>query len=231
MPHLHDWNLTTSEAIHLQQRLREQLVFAPLAATPKTIAGADLSYNRFSSVAFAAIIVLDYTTQQPLHYAAVKAEMTFPYVPGLLSFREIPPLYAAWEILPSAPDVIMLDGHGIAHPRRMGVACHFGLLTNCPALGCGKTVLVGDFEEPGLQRGAFSPLLYKKETVAFALRTKQHVKPVFPGPGYKMTLGDSRTIALESARGYRIPEPTRQAHLLVNRLRKGEAELGFHTYS
>lgn len=227
---LHNWRLTTQEAILCQQQLRRHVDLQPLAARPRTIAGADISYNRFSDVGYATIIVLNYADTRPVYSASVEGRMEFPYIPGLLSFRELPILCRAWELLPEAPDVIMLDGHGIAHPRRMGIASHFGLLTDCPAMGCGKTVLVGTFEEPAPERGAFSPMVYKEEVVAVALRTKNKVKPVYVGPGHKMNLENARTIALETARGYRIPEPTRQAHLLVNRLRRGEVEPGLVRY-
>ena len=218
----HPWNLTPTEAVALQRELREQVDTSPWGGSPRTIGGADISYNKFSDVIYAAIVVLDYATQEVIHRSMVHDKMTFPYVPGLLSFREIPSLMKAWNALEPKPDLMMMDGHGIAHPRRIGIATHFGLLTGVPTIGCGKTVLLGKFEEPGLEKGSYSPMIDQGETVAYALRTKNKVKPVYTGPGNGLSLEEARDITLHCARGYRIPEPTRQAHLLANALRRGE---------
>lgn len=223
----HDWHLSPAEAIALQQDLRSHVDLQPLQQPPRTIAGADISYNRFSDIIYAGIIVLDYTTQRPLCRSTVIGKMTFPYVPGLLSFRELPALMEAWQQLEERPDTIMLDGHGIAHPRRLGIATHFGLVSGCPSLGCGKSVLVGKFDPPPPVRGARSPMIHQGQTIGCALRTKDRVNPVYVSPGQGMSLEDAVSIALHCARGYRIPEPTRQAHLLVNELRRGELSPGF----
>ncbi len=223
-PLAHDWRLSASEAIHLQQRLRSQVDLSPIGKPVRTIAGADISYNKFSDVIYAGIVILDYETQQVIGHSTVIGTMTFPYIPGLLSFRELPALLLAWQALPAAPDVVMLDGQGIAHPRRLGVASHFGLVAGIPALGCGKTVLTGKFDDPAPTKGSYSPMLDKGEVVGYALRTKDKTAPVYISPGTGLTLDEARQIALHCARGYRIPEPTRQAHLLVNQLRRGEIE-------
>ena len=218
----HRWDLSPTEAVALQRELRTRVDTSRWGGRPRTIGGADISYNRFSDVIYAAIVVLDYESQEVIRRSTVEDKMTFPYVPGLLSFREIPSLYKAWEALEGKPDVMMMDGHGIAHPRRLGIATHFGLLTGVPTIGCGKTVLLGKFDEPAPARGSYSEMVDRGEVVAYALRTKNRVKPVYTGPGNGISLEEARDITLHCARGYRIPEPTRQAHLLANALRRGE---------
>lgn len=222
----HSWNLSPAEAVSLQRSLRERIRLIPFEGPIRHIGGADLSYNKGSDEFYAGIIVLDYESMEPLAHSTVIRRSPFPYIPGLLSFREIPSLMEAWERLPFQPDIIAFDGHGIAHPRRMGIATHFGLLTGKPAIGCAKKRLTGKYEEPALQRGAYTPILDGEETLGFALCTKDKVKPVFVSPGHLVSLEQSREIMLHCARGYKIPEPTRQAHLLVNRLRRGEEEAG-----
>ncbi|MCO6481039.1 MAG: deoxyribonuclease V [Phaeodactylibacter sp.] len=222
----HNWSLSPTEAVGLQRQLREKIRLAPFEGPIRHIGGADLSYNKGSDEFYAGIVVLDYDTMRPVAHSTVIRRSPFPYIPGLLSFREIPSLMEAWERLPFRPDIMAFDGHGIAHPRRMGIATHFGLLTDRPTIGCAKKRLTGQYEEPPLQRGAYTPLLDGEETIGFALCTKNKVKPVFVSPGHKISLEQSREIMLHCARGYKIPEPTRQAHLLVNNLRRGEMEAG-----
>lgn len=222
----HDWQLTPAGAIALQDQLRALVRLPALSAPPLTIAGADISYNRFSDIIYAGIIVLDYPSLRPRWQSTVIGRMTFPYVPGLLSFRELPAVLEAWKQLSFRPDVVMLDGQGIAHPRRLGIASHFGLITGCPSLGCAKSVLVGKFDPPPPSRGSRSAMLHGHDTVGYALRTKDRVNPVYVSPGHGLSLEDAVSITLTCARGYRIPEPTRQAHLLVNALRRGEIAPG-----
>jgi len=143
-------------------------------------------------------------------------------VPGLLSFRETPSVLEAWAKLKTEPDALMLDGQGFAHPRRFGIACHVGLLIDRPTLGCAKSVLVGKFDEPKPERGAWTPMVDKGETVGAALRTKSKVQPVYVSPGHLIDLGGAVDLTLRCDGGYRQPEPTRRAHLLVNALRRGE---------
>ena len=145
---LHDWNVSPTEAVALQQQLRSQIRIEPLTKTPKTIAGCDISFNKFEETVYAGIVVLDLETLETIEEAGVVSTAPFPYIPGLLSFREIPSLLEAWAKLKTEPDVVMFDGHGIAHPRRMGIAAHAGLFLNRPTFGCGKSVLVGKYEEP-----------------------------------------------------------------------------------
>lgn len=211
---------TPKQAVQLQKELSGQLVFWPLPASEvKTIGGADISYNRFSDIIYAGIVVLSFPDMQLIEECWIKTTATFPYIPGLLSFRELPALLSVWEALQHKPDVMALDGQGIAHPRRLGIAAHFGLVTGCPAFGCAKSVLVGDFEEPDFQKGSIAYMYHQNEPVGAALRTQTGVKPVYISAGYKITLPDALAIIQQCTTRYRIPEPTRQAHLLVNRIR------------
>ena len=219
---LHDWDLTPTQAIALQKELREQVRIEPLARPVETIAGADISFNKFSETVYAGIVVLRLPSLEVVEEAGVTSTARFPYIPGLLSFREIPALLEAWQQLRVEPDAIMCDGQGLAHPRRMGIACHIGLLTQRPSFGCAKSVLVGKFEEPPIERGNWTPMLHRGETVGVALRTKNKVQPVYISPGHLLSQEDAIRLTLACDGGYRVPEPTRRAHNFVNTLRRGE---------
>lgn len=219
---LHDWDLTPTQAIALQQELRERVRIEPLSRPVETIAGADISFNKYSEIVYAGIVVLRLPSLEVVEEAGVTTTTRFPYVPGLLSFRETPALLEAWAKLTVEPDAIMCDGQGIAHPRRMGIACHIGLLTQRPSFGCAKSVLVGKFEEPPIERGNWTPMQHRGETVGVALRTKNKVQPVYVSPGHLLSREDAIGLALACDGGYRVPEPTRRAHNFVNSLRRGE---------
>src|ERR1044072_1188251 len=239
---LHDWNLTPTEAVELQKELRDQVRIEPLKREVNLVAGCDISFNKFSDIVYAGIVVLRLPELEVVDSATVLTKTSFPYIPGLLSFRETPALLKAWERLDTAPDVVMLDGRGLAHPRRFGIACHFGLLGGLPTLGCAKTVLRGKYDEPDEKAGSYSLMTDKGETVGAAVRTKDRVAPVYVSVGHRMDLPGSIKLALRCVKGYRandegetlfdlpsaskskyrIPEPTRQAHLLVNELRRDE---------
>ncbi|MGH9943755.1 MAG: deoxyribonuclease V [Pyrinomonadaceae bacterium] len=221
---LHDWNLTPREAVELQKQLRERVRVQPLGREIETIAGADISFNKFSPVVYAGVVVLRLSSLEVLEEVGVVSETKFPYVPGLLSFRESPSMLEAWAKLKIEPDAVMFDGQGIAHPRRVGIASHVGLMLDRPTLGCAKSVLVGKYEEPAPERGGWSPLVdvKRKETVGAALRTKHKVQPIFVSPGHLINLEDAIKLTLACDGGYRQPEPTRRAHLLVNALRRDE---------
>ncbi|MGH9841589.1 MAG: deoxyribonuclease V [Blastocatellia bacterium] len=216
---LHEWNLTPREAVEVQQRLRGLVRITPLAREVHTIAGADVSFNRFSDTIYTGIVVLGFPDLHIIETADVRGTATFPYVPGLLSFREIPSLLEAWEQLKTKPDVMMLDGQGIAHPRRFGIACHVGVLLGLPAIGCAKSILVGRYAELGMEAGSQSPLVDRGEVVGMALRTKRKVNPIYVSAGHLIDLPSAVDLVLRSTTKYRQPEPTRQAHLLVNRMR------------
>jgi deoxyribonuclease V len=219
---LHEWNLTPREAVELQKRLRERVRVEPLARKIETVAGADISFNKYSTTLYAGIVVLSLPSLEVVEEVGVVSETKFPYVPGLLSFRESPPLLDAWAKLKTEPDAVMFDGQGLAHPRRVGIACHVGLLIDRPTFGCAKSVLVGKYEEPPEERGEWTPLVDKGETVGAALRTKTRVQPIYVSPGHLIDLAGAIDLTLRCDGGYRQPEPTRRAHLLVNALRRGE---------
>lgn len=221
-------DLTLSEAKAIQENLRESVQLQPLNKPIHTIAGADISLNLYSETIYAGIVILRYSDLQPLAYSLVKSTNTFPYVPGFLAFREVPALVQALAQIPIPPDVIMVDGHGIAHPRRMGIAAHFGTLTNTVTLGCAKKILFGKWPEPEAIKGSYTLIKDKEEIVGYAMRSKNNVKPVFISPGNQMCLQDSLNITVHCLRNHRLPEPTRKAHEFVNRFRTGELEEGYH---
>lgn len=220
--HIHAWDVQPSEAKQLQERLRERIRLQPLATPVRTIAGADISFNKYSPTLYAGIVVLSLPELHVIEEVCIVAQTHFPYVPGLLSFREIPPLLQAWEQLQTTPDVLMLDGHGIAHPRRFGLACHMGLLTNTPAFGCAKSILVGTHGELLAQRGSCTPLVDKGETVGMVVRSKDRVRPLYVSPGHGIDMETSVSLTLACHGGYRQPEPTRHAHNAVNALRRAQ---------
>jgi deoxyribonuclease V len=216
---LHPWNVEPSEAIKIQQQLRAQIKEEKLTKEVRLVAGADISFERFSDIVYAGFVVLDIKTLEVVARATVVTEAKFPYIPGLLSFREAPPLLEAWQKLDVEPDVVMFDGQGIAHPRRLGIAAHMGLLIDRPSIGCAKTILVGRYQNLGEEAGSTAPLIDRGEQVGVALRTKRKVNPIFISIGNRIDLESGILLALRAGKGYRIPEPTRQAHLLMNELR------------
>ncbi|HEX8834748.1 MAG TPA: deoxyribonuclease V [Abditibacteriaceae bacterium] len=219
---LHDWNMTPRDAIVLQQQLRSQVQIQIPTDEIQTIAGCDISFNKYSPVIYAGIVVLRLPHLETIEEVCIVTETNFPYVPGLLSFRETPALLEAWAKLKNTPDAVMFDGQGTAHPRRFGIACHAGLLLQRPTFGCAKSVLCGRYQEPELARGASSPMIDKGEIVGEAVRTKNKVQPIFVSPGHLMDLPTAVDLTLRCDRGYRQPEPTRRAHHLVNAVRRGE---------
>ena len=212
---------SVAEARALQLELRERLELEPPRGfAPRTIAGADLSMSRFSRRGFGGIVVLDAGTLEPVDRAAVEVELTFPYVPGLLSFRELPVLRAAWEGLAVKPDLLVFDGQGYAHPRRFGLACHGGVLFGVPSIGAAKSILVGTHGELGEERGCTAPLVHQDEVVGMAVRTRPGVKPLYVSAGHRMDLQTAVRVVLQLTPRYREPETTRQAHRLVNEARR-----------
>lgn len=222
---LHDWNLSPHNAVQLQKELRDKVIIKPLEREIKTIAGADISFNKYSPEIYAGIVVLKFPTLETIEEVGVVTTTEFPYIPGLLSFRESPAVLDVWSKLKTEPDAVMFDGQGIAHPRRIGIASHVGLMINRPTIGCAKSVLVGKFDEPEKTRGSWSEMIDKGEIVGAALRTKNNVQPVYISPGHLIDLQSAVDLALACDGGYRIPEPTRRAHLFVNAIRRGERDV------
>lgn len=225
IPKLHRWDVSAAEAVAIQRDLAGQVdVTVPLTDF-ELVAGADVSYNRFSDVLFASVLVWRRSDAKVIESHAAVRETHFPYVPGLLSFREAPALLDAFARLDTIPDVVMIDGQGIAHPRRLGIASHVGLWLGLPCVGCAKSRLTGRFEEPDRTAGSTSPLHDRGEIIGTVVRSKNGVKPLFVSPGHRIDLESSVRVVLDCGRGYRLPEPTRLAHEYVNvARRRGSSE-------
>ena len=206
----HPWNLSPQEAIKLQKEDFSEV---------KRIAGADISFSQKTSRAYAAVIIFSFPELKIVEEEYTIGNLSFPYIPGLLTFREGPLLIEVFKKIKIEPDVIIFDGQGIAHPKKLGLATHMGILLNKPAIGCAKSRLIGTYQEPKREKNSYSLLKDDGEVIGAVLRTREDVSPVFVSPGHKIDLKGSIKIVLKCLRGYRLPEPTRQAHLLVNRLR------------
>lgn len=214
MPH------TVAEAIDLQMRLREQVREEPLDIDAlRLVAGTDVSFERFGSDGWAGIVVLQMDDLRVVEEVVVRTPITFPYVPGLLSFRESPPLLEAWSRLSVKPDVVLCDAHGRAHPRRFGMACHFGLLVDTPTVGCAKSLLCGNVETMSPIHDWF-PIREGEELIGAALLTLPSARPVYVSVGHRVDLPSALEVVRRCVRRHRIPEPLRLAHELVSRARK-----------
>jgi deoxyribonuclease V len=211
--YLHGWDLTTSEAREMQLRLAAEVNRTDELTSPRFIAGVDISVDRVRDEARGAVVVLSYPELKVVETRVVEGKVDFPYVPGLLSFREAPLTLAAFERLDIAPDLILFDGQGIAHPRRLGLASHLGLFLDAPTIGCAKSRLCGTHQIPGLEPGSYAELVDGDEIIGAALRTKAGVKPVYVSIGHKISLESALYWVMRCCRGYRLPEPTRLAHL------------------
>jgi deoxyribonuclease V len=217
------WDLTVAQARDIQQQMRGQLVLEPPPSfAPRFVAGADVSMERFKHYGYAAIVVIDLQTMQTVDEAAHAAELRFPYVPGYLSFREIPVLQACWDALRVRPDLVVFDGHGYAHPRRFGLACHGGVTWDVPSIGCAKNPFIGTHGPLGEARGATADVVHEGETVGVALRTRAGAKPLYVSAGHRMNLPTAIEMILRLAAKYRQPETTRRAHERVNALRRAD---------
>ena len=223
--HGHEWDVSTAEAIEIQRRLSDRISFNPLSSAPKTIAGVDVSFRRRGYkdyVAQCGVCVVSYPELEEVDAATWSGEVTFPYVPGLLSFRELPAVIEALARLRVRPDVVMTDGQGYAHPRRMGLACHLGLAIEIPTFGVAKSRLIGTHGELESEKGSSTPLTDDGEVIGMVVRTRSNVNPVYVSAGHRITLAQSVELALACAPRYKIPEPTRCAHRLSRAdLRRG----------
>jgi deoxyribonuclease V len=218
--HLHKWNLSYSKARQLQSALAAKVSLCPLHKKIKAVAAIDCAFSKDKNRICAAIVVMklgkEFEVIETVH--AIEP-VTFPYIPGLLSFREGPVCLKAAEKLKEAPDVFIIDGQGTAHPRRLGLACHLGLFLDRPTIGCAKSRLTGTFEEPGAEKGDYSWLKDGKEIIGAVVRTRKNVKPVFVSVGNKCLAEDAVRITLECTQKFRLPEPSRLAHQMVSKLR------------
>ncbi len=220
---LHEWDLSYSRARQVQVELAGRVRFTPLKRGVRLVAGLDCAFSKDGKRIFAAVIVLRMSGFELVETANAVKKVTFPYIPGLLSFREAPVCLAAVEKLKQKPDVFIIDGQGIAHPRRLGLAAHLGLFFDKPTIGCAKSRLTGAYEEPPLEKGGYSLLMDDKdgrpETIGAVVRTRTNVKPVFVSVGNKCRLIDAIETTLACTTKYRLPEPTRLAHQMVSRLK------------
>jgi deoxyribonuclease V len=209
---LHSWQVSPEEAREVQLRLAEKVAEEPITKDIRLIAGVDVSARSNRGVGRGAVVVLSYPSLKLVEASVAETELFFPYVPGLLSFREAPVLLEAFAALENGPDLIIVDGQGIAHPRRMGLAAHLGLLLDTPAIGCAKSRLIGDHEPVGEDPGDWAELRDGTDVIGSVVRTKRKTKPLFISIGHKTDLESARDWVLRSCRGYRLPEPTRLAH-------------------
>ena len=221
----HNWSLTPRQAIAIQKKLSSAVIREGRPSEIRVAAGLDAAFTRDKKRCIGGVVLWDIFNKKVVEQHSALRELYFPYIPGLLSFREAPALIAALRKLHSRPDLIICDGQGIAHPRRLGIACHIGLITGLPAIGCAKSRLIGEYSEPGIRKGEMSPLRDRDELVGSVLRTRDNVKPVFVSVGHKIELDAAVRIILDCAIGFRLPEPTRLADRLVAERKKHFANL------
>lgn len=214
------WNLTPRQAMRFQERVREKIILEDRFDSIQTVAGADLAFDPATNIAFAGVIVYGFPGLKEIERRMARRKLRFPYVPGLLSFRESPVLLAAFSRMRTEPDLILVDGHGLAHPRRFGIACHLGILLDKPTVGCAKSLLVGDYDDPSPQAGSTSPLVDRGERVGTVLRTRDSVRPIFVTQGHCVSLPTAERLVRQCLDGYRIPKPTREADHYVRELRQ-----------
>lgn len=215
---LGEWDGSIAGARRLQDRLAGDVVLRDdVQETPRWLAGFDVGFEDEGATTRAAAVLLAADTLQPIAAEVVRLPTSMPYVPGLLSFRELPALVSALERLPQVPDLVFVDGQGIAHPRRLGIAAHFGVVTGLPAIGVAKNVLCGHHEVPGAGAGERTPLIHRGEQIGWALRSKLRCNPLIVSPGHRVSMQGALDGVLRTLRGYRLPEPTRLADRLASR--------------
>lgn len=212
----HSWPQTIEEAIAIQEQLRSQVITANQRSTVRYVAGVDVGYDNADAVSRAAVTVLSFPDLQLQQQSVVRSPTAFPYVPGFLSFREVPAVLDALKNISLLPDLILCDGQGLAHPRRFGLACHLGVVTGIATIGVAKTRFIGEHSEVGFDRGSWQPLLDGPETVGAALRTQAGVKPIYVSIGHKVSLSEAIEYVLRCAPKYRLPETTRSADQLTS---------------
>lgn len=214
----HQWDVTPKAAVAIQEQLRHEIIQEDQLQPVRLVAGVDVGFAENGTVTRAAVAVLSFPSLQIQETAVIYRPTTFPYVPGLLSFREVPAILEALSQLAVLPDLLLCDGQGIAHPRRFGLACHLGLLSNIPAIGVAKTRLTGYHEPVPDERGAWQPLRHRGKVVGAALRTREKVKPVFVSVGHRVSLETAIHYVMACTTRYRLPETTRAAHRLASDL-------------
>jgi deoxyribonuclease V len=217
---LHRWPRTSRAAVALQQQLRDQLCLQPVPRDIRIVAGADVAFSRDGQQVIAGVVVVDLQSAETLETRSARGKLTFPYVPGLLSFRELPAVLAALKLVRSDVQAVLCDGQGYAHPRRLGLAAHLGLWLDVPTVGCAKSRLCGEASEPGLHKGNQTKLMMDGEQIGVVLRTRDGVKPLYISPGHRCDHAGAVRLTLAATTRYRMPEPTRRADQLVGALRQ-----------
>ncbi len=216
MINIHPWNVTPKQAFAIQDKLAGTVITRDAFGTIRTVAGVDVGFEKNNTITSSAVAVLSYPALEFRECAVARRKTTFPYIPGLLSFREIPAVLDALKKLKQPPDILLCDGQGIAHPRRMGIASHLGVITGLPSIGVAKSRLIGTYEPVGKNRGNWSPLLDKEEIIGAVLRTRTKVKPLFISPGHRVSLKTAIRMTMACCTKYRLPETTRCAHALAS---------------
>jgi deoxyribonuclease V len=214
--HHHPWDVTAAEAIALQQRLRNEVIAADRFTRIATVAGVDVGFEERGAVTRAAVAVLSFPELEPQEYAIARRPTAFPYIPGLLSFREVPAVLDALQRLQRLPDLLLCDGQGQAHPRRFGIACHLGVLTDLPAIGVAKSRLIGTHAPLAESKGSRQPLYDKGEVIGTVLRTRHGVRSLYISVGHRVALDTAVDCVLRCTTRYRLPETTRAAHKLAS---------------
>jgi len=212
----HEWALTAEAAIVIQQDLRQEVITQDQFGAVNYVAGVDVGFEQEGAITRAAIAVLSYPELQLCETAIARRPTTFPYIPGFLSFREVPAVLDALEQLKMTPDLLLCDGQGLAHPRRFGIACHLGILTKLPAIGVAKSRLIGTYSEVPDERGAWVPLLHKEDTIGAVLRTRIKTHPLYISSGHRVSLESAIAYVMGCTTKYRLPETTRHAHKLAS---------------
>jgi deoxyribonuclease V len=221
MSPLHSWKVDVHKAIKIQEDLRDRVVLKKTLSEVKKIGGGDVAYSEDRDLLLGAIVVLSFPGVEILDMSTAYGKIPFPYIPGLLSFREGPILVQIFEKLKVKPDIMVFDGQGIAHPRRFGLASHLGLWFDLPSIGCAKTPLLGESVTPGASKGSFKLIRREGEEIGAVLRTKDNVKPLFISPGHRIDVTTSIQVILESCHGFRFPEPLRRAHQATRNMLRG----------
>ncbi len=211
----HAWDISEAEALKLQQELATKVVKEDRFDNIQHVAGVDVAYAKEGDKLITAVVVLNAETLEVIETATTEDSVQFPYIPGLFSFRELPPLIKAFSKLKSTPDLVVCDGQGYAHPRRFGLACHLGVIFDVPTIGCGKSRLLGEFKTPDTERGAIAPLVDKGEVIGNVLRTQTDINPIYVSVGHRISLSTATEWVLKLAPQYRLPETTRQADQAV----------------
>ena len=217
---IHPWNVNNSEAIKIQNELSKLIILNNTFNKIKNIAGCDVAYSLSLNRAYAAICVFSFPDLKKICEVTCVSYISFPYITGLLTFREGPALLKAFEALQEKPDIIIFNGHGIAHPRKMGLATHMGIILDVPSIGCAQRALYGKYKMPGNSKGLYSEILNNNDVIGVCLRTKENIKPVFISHGHKIDLKTAVDIIIKCTIKYKMPEPVRAAHILANSIKE-----------